>query len=353
MKKLYPVAIRFILGGAVIVLIALLLCGFDLRQLNTRKPYSTGTLGITDDVRRVEIYDEDAVVMVEQGEMRGDVRLEVTCMENDEEDYMIIEEDGVLIVRYRDNRKNRWFNVDFGHARRTLTLTLPEESAHELAISVGSGDIYMQELELDGPLTLSVGSGDIFLGNVRVSGSVEADAGSGMIEFCDSQLNGGLHVSADSGHIYTYNMRVSDLAAEVASGYFRADNLRAKDVQISARSGSVWLLNARIDGDLQAKTASGSVCLERSAVAGKAEIDTSSGDVEFRQADFAALEISAMSGDVYGSLQENGAPYAFEVSAGSGDVHVPETDASGAEEVRPVTITTGSGDIYIEIEPTK
>lgn len=115
-------------------------------------------------------------------------------------------------------------------------------------------------------------------------------------------------------------------------------DIKGTAADIAARTGAGNVGLTAVLGDIEAETGSGDISM--SDVAGVAVVGTGSGQVYGRQLDVAALDISTGSGDIDVEIEQ--APGAVDISTGSGDVELVVPSGAYA-----VDISTGAGDVDV------
>lgn len=186
--------------------------------------------------------------------------------------------------------------------------------AGKIRIHTGGGDI--DALKIEGLVTLSSGGGDI---QVRtVEGQFDIRTGGGDIDL--SEGTGNFTFETGGGDIDLRNLEGPELEARTGGGDI---TVRAIIAKVHLITGGGDISAEELTGELEAATGGGDLDLRQ--IRGDMIIFTGAGDVDIRHA-----------------------TGAVRVNSGHGDITITgmSLDKPGQEES---TITTGSGDVYVNV----
>ena len=166
---------------------------------------------------------------------------------------------------------------------------------------------------------------------------------SGEIEAQDLRARN-VRLSTKSGDVEARHLRVeSRLALESMSGDVEIENVTAGEVLLSSMSGDVETDNTEA-GSISMRSKSGDMDLENTLSHGELTVETTSGDVTLRRCDGRDVLLHSTSGDIDGTLLTPKAE--FRGRSVSGDVDLPENMSEG---VGVCEACTTSGDISLRI----
>lgn len=303
MKKNVKTALILIGAGAVLILAALVMSGFDLSRLNTMS-FGAISYELEDDFQAIQIdaTECDVTLVYAPGVCRVETADSQWIETQVELETQAGTGDVTLVITRKDTRPwwrsfGIWWNSG---TDMTITVYLPESWYDRVDIRAVSGNVDIPD--------------DFSLGRLQVrttSGNISSQAG----------VSDGLSVETVSG----------DIAASSAAG------------PVSAQSTSGQILMEGVSADkLTVTTVSGDICLEGVTAEGQAVLNTTSGDIRLGAFDADAMEIKTVSGDVTGTVLS---PKNFQTKTTSGDITVsPHDPAAGLCRVE-----TTSGDVHLEL----
>ena len=357
MRKWQQLALIALGLGVAMMLVALLLVGFEFRKLDVTEAVQTQARAMSCPVARTaEQSTSDVVRAIDVIGGMQDVNVcivdgtEIT-LEYTDSDLMYWEVertgDGTLKMTLRSDIQ--WYDYVGMHfpEEDSLTIGLPSDAVLDaLRLSTTSGNIDVSRLPQITELALSSTSGDWQLRNLSVQGALSVSTTSG---------NGDVRaISADS------------LLLKSTSGCMALDEVDVHgDVVAGSTSGNISVMGLNAGGSVQLSSTSG--CGDAESCTAKAwtasslggeqlltnvqtdsaiRLNTTSGDVQLRGSSAGQIEIGTTSGSVVAALPENAAAYGIRAETTSGDAHVPE----GAHGDCPVSIQTTSGSIHVTCE---
>lgn len=260
MKKSLLAAGILIVIGLAISLCVLMQCDFDWNLFSTEE-YITEEINIDEAFDAIVMHGTSCDVQFLPGE--------VCTIEYHGEEPSPVEtsvDNGTLSIIFKEQTDNKkWYDhIGVLTVSPQITVYLPSGRLSSLAVSLESGEIFV-----DGGLQL-----------------------------------GGTTLSTASGEIEISDSSCETLMAKTDSGEIFLDNVTCEKTDLQSHSGDVNLQSLLAEQMISVKT--------------------DSGDISFSQCDSHHIEAKASSGDVSGSfLTEK----CFVAVSSSGDVHVPKSQA--------------------------
>lgn len=153
-----------------------------------------------------------------------------------------------------------------------------------------------------------------------------------------------LELTSKSGDVDVRHLTVEGvLKAETTSGDVEAENLTAGELVLTSTSGDVDVDDTET-GSMRISTRSGDLKLENTLVHGTLTAETTNGDVIIRRSDGRDMFLSTTNGDIEGTILS---AKEFSGHSTSGDVELPKSE-QGAGRFEAHTV---SGDISVRIAP--
>ena len=274
------------------------------------------------------LYAEDGICRVE-------------AHDREEVEYSAEVMDGVLTVRYEDNRQ--WYDHIgiFDGGDPSLTVYLPAKSYESLTVSVTTGDVTVgRDFTFSDNVAISVTTGDVTLSaSVERSTALSATTGDLRVEGTHKNLT----ASVTTGNVTVGEGTVEALSVNSGSGDVKILDLTAEGaVRVETTTGAQSFLRVTC-GELDLHAGTGDVTLTDTVAAGQLRAKTTTGDVTFVRSDAATLFVETNTGDVVGSLLTT---KIFAPDTTSGSIDVPKSTEGGLCEIK-----TTSGSICVTIEP--
>lgn len=315
MKKSVRIALLMIAAGLCIVLIALCLARFDFAAL-LAKNHETQTVAVEEAFDRIVVESDSFDVSVIPA---ADGACRVTGPVDETVSFTVEVSDGELRVASKEEKP--WYayiSISIS-AKDSVVVELPEAEYAVLDVACASGNVSIDS-------KFSFAQVDV----VCASGSIDCRADADTME-----------LTTTSGEIFVSGGDFGTVSLQTASGSIDAGDLCAKVFDAVSSSGNVRLSQIRADS-VRLKTSSGSAALTGVIAENALQAEASSGNIRLDRCDADNLRLTVTSGEIRGTLLS---PKRFEFAEiGSGRISVPK-DADGGL----CTLTTGSGDIRIEI----
>lgn len=321
-----------LLVGALLVAAGLALGGIALfsGKISTggfsNMPYETKTYEFdAAPVEKIKVESEFMDIVFEKSQ--SDDKITVLTNENEEYQYTVTFEDGVLTVKYVNGRGwKRFFSFSFGSSGK-IVVSVPEELYKEvksIETASASGDTTLVSgLEIGGDVMVGCASGETEMTGCKITGNVSVGSASGDLDITGCDIGGNVSFGGASGSVDIVN---TDIKGKL---------------DVGTSSGSVDLEKV-VCGNIEFESASGSVDLE-SVSAGDINIDTTSGGIDFEALKAGNVVLESTSGSIKGELYGQD-EYIVNAKSTSGHITVPES-ALGA--TKKLNVETVSGNIRI------
>ena len=315
MKKGIIIAIAMILLGITLIMAGGIAVGFDFKMFDNDEHTE----------RSVEITEAFDSITIKGGDIRilpsEDGKCRAVFFESDKISYNSDVEDGMLTIKYNDDRK--WYDyIGFHFTDCGTTLYLPEVKYNYVNIKTFSGDIELGEGLTFHHINLDTSSGDIR---------------------CYAAIDDNLFAESSSGDMDISGVNTKGITLSVTSGSVKLSDINsAAKIDISSTSGSIHAENVACE-NLEIRSSSGSTKLYSVIASGKIKIKSTSGDIRFDGCDANELDVRSTSGDIRGTLLSDNV---FDVHTTSGSIDVPDTVEADGTFNADVT----SGDVKISIE---
>ncbi len=324
---------KWMVGGTILVIVGLLLCsvGFALSGGDLQK-----ASGNSDFERKEATYAPDGLTKVKIEERDADItlgvstddKIHITYYENAKNRYEITQGDAWKIVKKTaQNWTDEIMNFNFAVEGNPLTILLPEGIQWDVELNSALGDVTVTggayaglSLETDygvmdlsnvtaSYLDISSSKGDLFLEDIHVDGRAEADSQYGMLQLTQVETVGPLEAETDNGDI-------------------TLENVKALSVAVGSDYGEISLRNVAAEGSLEAKTDKGDLDLD--------QVSAGSG-----------LTLKTDYGSISGSLLGKMSDYSIEASTDLGDSNLPPVFREGRINLY---VHTDLGDINVTFQ---
>ncbi len=289
-------AAALILASAVLFVITLALCGWDITRLGTVN-YATNTFEPSGDFKNitVNVYTADLELLPSE-----DGKCRVVCYEDEEVRHTAEVKDGALIIDTKDSRGWLGF-ISISFTRPTMTVYLPQNEYEFLNINTDTGNVYLPR--------------GFTFESINIAGDTGAVS-------CSANVRGSVDIELDTG-------------AMVISG------VSAGNMKLGADTGRVSLDSVTC-GDLRAETDTGDISLKNVVGTGKFELISDTGHIGLNGCDAAELYIETDTGGVSGELLTD---KIFFADSDTGHVSVPKSVTGGKCEIK-----TDTGDIVVRVK---
>lgn len=288
MKTIQRIAGVFLLLGIIIGGIVLVRTGGDFSRLNNEtveqkeKSFQASQMKelnfdmSSTDVEVVGSADTDKVV--------------IKYPESKKQSYSITEENGKVTITEKHDRIFNFFrfDIDFFNLKKwTIQIVLPVDSLETLTLNGASGDVDISKLVIKKNLALSLRSGDVYLQDTTVAGETSVRLSSGEIELTNI-VSKDLYLKASSGDMNIERVTVANQSTmEVTSGDIVLSQFKAgQKTDLSTTSGDISgsLVGRMIEYTIQSKVTSGDNSLPQHLEGGSKQlrVEATSGDITIR-----------------------------------------------------------------------
>ncbi len=315
-KILLTVALSLVLVGALLVLLAFLMVGFDPMKLNNATP-KIETYILTEAFQDIDIDVSESNIVIlasENGECR------VVSNETEKVTHTVTVEEGILKIRVKDRRA--WYeHIGLFFAKMELRVYLPQDVLQNVKLKSISGRIHSAQ-----PMTCN---------------TFFAESTSGGITLEQIKADHAVRVGTVSGDIAVRGLSADVLEASSTSGNLSLKSVKVQDgVTANTVSGEITWTNGEC-ADLNLRSTSGDLKLDNCIANGKMTLATTSGNLQLLKSDAQSLALSSVSGNVSGELLTG---KDFTTKTTSGNISVPR-DGDGGK----CSVSTVSGNIKIRI----
>ena len=338
MKKSSKIlATALMVSGVLVMLLALVSCGFNFGKLDTSDG-ETSTYEIKEEFSNisVDIDTEDLIVDLTDGEYA------VVVCENEKTaiSHSVSVNNGTLEIRTVDERK--WYDhVNlFSFEKSKIKISLPAGEYGDLTISADTSDICIAKDFDFKSVDISLSTGDTKC-YASASDFIKINASTGDIDVSGVDT-GELELSASTGHIGVSGCTADSATMRTSTGKINVSYLTVNNaLSVSVTTGDVKIANATC-GSLTTTGNTGDIKFENVIVAELMSIKRSTGDVELLCCDAGEIAIDTGTGDVKASLLTD---KIFIVRTDTGKINAPETTSGGK-----CKITTDTGNITVTIK---
>lgn len=277
--------ITWMIIAGILICVGLILFGtvmtvfsWDFTRLSTVQAV-TNTHQISKRVISVDLQSATADVEFLPSE---DDKCTVVCQEFEKQTHTVEVENGVLRIRYVDDR--RWYeHIEISTGGSKVTVYLPEGEYEQVTAKITTGDIRMEKLRAF-RIDLGVTTGDIQMFRVDCMGAVTLDVRTGKTAltevFCES-----LEASGTTGDISLKHVFASeDIRIQRNTGSVYFDACDAQELNVTTTTGDVEgsLITSKT---FITKTNTGSVQVPEGMSDEKCRITTTTGDIKFTISD--------------------------------------------------------------------
>ena len=290
-------AIALTLIGIIIMIIALVIVGWNFKSLSTVE-YETNTYELSGDFENIYIDAEitDIVLLTS-----NDDKCRIDCKETKNIKHKAEIADKTLRITSSDTRN--WFErlTLFSFDTPKVMIYLPGREYSKFTEKNHTGDT-----EIPGDFSFK---------------ELTIESNTSNID-CRASAAGIVNISTSTGNV--------DL-----------DSTKADSIKISVSTGHIELTSVEASGNAELGTSTGHVALKDTVIAEKLDISTGTGSVSFDNSDASELEVGTGTGSIRGSLRT---PKIFIANSNTGSINAPETTTGGK-----CKLTTSTGSINIEI----
>ncbi len=363
MKKSAIIALSICLAGILFTCIGFSLVRKDAKRTNgkgfgmrTEKNYTC-----SDKINSLTVNETSVKAVIKRGDVKTpEIRYYV---DEDREEVIIKEKDGNLTFTRKEKNiiEFAFFNVDF--TQYVTEIILPEDFCGPVNCICSSGGA--EVTGLDGTsVTVEATSGSLKVEDIRAE-ELTVSASSGSVRVNNVEVAGDAKIKTTSGSIKANSVKCKDLSSGSSSGSNELKEAEAKNIKVTATSGSIRCYDLTAVRNIELSNSSGSIRLEDSQ-AEKIVAKNSSGGHDYTnvKADliygeatsgslkFSGLEIGksgefhATSGTVRGNIRGSEDDFSIITETGSGSSNLPNT-RSGE---KTLDITTTSGSIRVSFE---
>ena len=313
------VAAALVLCGGILFTCAMAGLNWDFNNLATES-YETKVYEFNEALEDISVITDTADVEIVASKEN---KIKVVCYENGKEPHSVSLADGVLTVKYSDNRQLPDF-IGIFNDNPKITIYLPQGTWGNygaLSIKTSTGDMLIHSGLGFEAMNIEASTADID-NRADVFGSMKIKTGTGDIKI-EAVYAGTMDLSVTTGDISLENVECEDeLSHRVGTGNMEMENVSCKTFISKGTTGDIFM------NDLKAYM--------------QMNVERTTGDVAFRSCESPIVHIYTDTGDVYGSFTSD---MIFNVSTNTGDVNVPQSAAGGE-----CYIKTNTGDIKIEIK---
>ncbi len=302
--------------GLIMFAVAMTVHDWDFTQLNTAK-YETNTHSLSDEFADISIKTETADIVFLPSD---DGKSKIVCSEPENAKHSVMVQDSTLIINEVDQREwYEYIGITLGTPK--ITVYLPNVEYGMLLIREDTGDIEIPQNFRFADIDILTSTGDV---------KNEASA-----REC-------IKIKTSTGDIRVQTISANTLDLSVSTGKVIAASITCTgDVKISVSTGNVKLTDITCKRVVSTGS-TGKISLENVIAAEHISIERNTGDINFDGCDATEMIIKTSTGDVTGSLLSD---KVFFTESNTGSVNVPQTVTGGK-----CTITTDTGDIYIQIQ---
>ncbi|MBR5514959.1 MAG: DUF4097 family beta strand repeat protein [Clostridia bacterium] len=313
------VATVLVLTGIVVFGGMMTMLKWDFGKLSTVK-YETNTYEFTEEIKDISVLTNTADVSILP--LEG-TYTKIVCYEEEKYNHRVYVTDGVLEIKYENNKK--WYeyieNIGINIGTPKLTVYIPEKEYSSLFVDLSTGDVDVSDKFCFDSVDITVSTGDV--------------------HFCASALEN-VKIKSSTGKICVENISASSLDLTTTTGKISALGVSCTgDISIAVSSGKVMLSDVTCM-NLSSTGNTGNLNMEKVMASGNFNIERNTGDVHFTDCDANELCIKTNTGNVKGNLLTE---KIFITETSTGNIKVPKSRKGGLCE-----ISTSTGDIKIEIK---
>lgn len=310
------VGAALILVSAILFIIALAFCGWDITKLGTAN-YVTTTYEPSGDFKSitVNVHTTDLEFLPSE-----DGKCRIVCCEDERVKHTTEVKDGTLVIGTEDTRR-WWLNfISLSFISPKMTVYLPPNEYGSLDISTDTGAVHLPK--------------NFTFESIKIAGHTGAVN-------CSASVEGGVDIKLNTGAITLSDVSAGSMKLKTNTGSIELSGDVDENIDVEASTGMLRLKNITC-GDLRVKNSTGFIKLENVISAGFLEIRNKTGDVALEQSDAAELYIETSTGSVSGELLTD---KIFFAESNIGQVSVPKSTTGGRCEIKT---NTGSIDVSVK-----
>ena len=273
---LITAAVLTVLGGALITG-AMAANNWDIKRLGTVK-YINNTYEIGEDFKNISIDVKTSDIVLEKS---ADKKCRVEFYEAVKVKHTAEVKNGTLVISEKDRRE--WYDhlAFYSFERARMTLYLPKGVYEELSIDNVTGDFKSSADFTFGKISMNTVTGDIRLSNANAE-KVDISVTTGNVELNEVNVKGDLSVKTTTGDV-CFKDTVSSglLSVNGTTGDIRFDNSDAEEISVSTTTGDITG-TLRTEKDFSTDTNTGDVNVPDSDAGGECRLKTVTGDIEIK-----------------------------------------------------------------------
>ncbi len=361
MKKSAIIALSICLAGILIFCI-----GLSFTRKNAKRTYEKG-IGMRTEknytcsgkINGLAVNETNIKAVIKRGDVKTpEIRYYI---DEDREEVIIEEKDGKLTFTRKGKKLFFFFNVDF--SQYVTEIVLPEDFNGSVDCVSNSGGAEVTGLN-GTTVAVRSSSGSVKVEDIRAE-ELTVSASSGSVRVDDIEIAGNAMFKTNSGSIKANSVKCKDLSSESTSGSNEIKAAEAKNIKVTATSGSIRCYDLTAVKNIELSNSSGSIRLEDSEAErivsknnsgghdyANVKVDsilaeTTSGSLKFSRLDIGKSgEFSANSGSVKGSIIGSEEDFSIITKTGSGSSNLTDTRSGD----KTLDITTTSGSIKVSFE---
>ncbi|MBR6934234.1 MAG: DUF4097 family beta strand repeat protein [Clostridia bacterium] len=270
-KGLVIVAVVLIALGILVFAGGFIASGFNFAKLDVAK-YETNTYNVDGAFNVIEVNTIDADVTLKPSE---DGQFRAVCVERNGKNFEVRVENGTLKVN--EPKRDNWPMRMFSFKSPSVTLYLPQDHYEAVSVKTVTGDIRLASFGA-GEAEISVTTGDVFAENVNVEGIVSVTVTTGDIKFSRVTCKS-FKTTGSTGDVeLTDTVATDSFDIQRSTGDVVFGNSDAGEITVKTTTGDVSG-TLRTDKLFTVKSTTGDVKVPDSASGGKCEIRTTTGDI--------------------------------------------------------------------------
>ncbi len=269
------VATCLLLAGVLVCAVAIAASGGFEHTLLSSRPIVTNTHTVEDvfTAVRVETFESKICFVISE-----DDTCKVVCNETEKVHHTVTVEDGVLTVAAKDERK--WYDyIGIFFEEPSLVLHLPRQVYASIQASGTTGDVIMDDMQVEGEIAVAINTGDVSLSAVK-GGSIRVAVSTGDVVLKTAQAATSLDITTSTGEVHLANTVAASMNVKTSTGDVELVNGDAAAITIQTSTGDVHgvLLSPKV---FTTDTSTGSVKVPASSGEETCDVRTSTGDIRF------------------------------------------------------------------------
>ena len=266
------IAVLVVAIGGALCFAGLSAVQFNFSKLD-RTEYFTNTYTFSEPIREIDMDVHTADVELLAAE---DGVCKVVCSEHDQERYQVSSENGRLIIRPADSRRD-WTLFSLPFKSPKISVYLPAGAYDLVKAQLDSGDITADRALSFGTVDVSLDTGDLTFSGVQVQ-RVKVHSDTGDIRLGDTAPESA-DLSVHTGKIDIFNVVCTgDLRCESTTGDIRLTDVDGANLYLKADTGSISG-TIRTEKVFYAKSSTGSVKVPEGTSGGRCEAYTGTGSI--------------------------------------------------------------------------